>query len=110
MLDSSGSRLTPVQRTTYRTLCARETHVAAALAMMSRWDLPGLLRDAAALCVPFHALAGARDRWVPITPLRTAVAGIPGATLEVVDDVGHHIPDEVPDVAIRALRQALDAG
>jgi magnesium chelatase accessory protein len=110
MLDSSGSRLSPAQRTTYRTLCARETHVAAALTMMSRWDLPGLLRDAAGLRVRFHALAGGRDRWVPIGPLREAVAGIPGATLEVVDDAGHLIPDEVPGVAIRALERALDMG
>jgi magnesium chelatase accessory protein len=107
MLDSSGSTLTPAQRATYRDLCRHEEHVAAAIAMMSRWDVHTLLRDAAALAVPFRALAGARDTWVPRGPLAASVARIPGATFEVVNDVGHLIPDEMPDVAANAILQML---
>jgi magnesium chelatase accessory protein len=107
MLDSSGSRLSAPQRATYRDLCRREEHVAAAIAMMSRWDVHTLLRDAAALTVPFRALAGARDAWVPRDQLAASVARIPGATFEVVNDAGHLIPDEVPGVVVSAIRQAL---
>jgi len=107
MLDSSGSTLTEAQRTIYRHLCANESHIAAALAMMSRWDLPTLLRDAAALTVPFTAYAGARDRWVSARQLAPAVARIPGATFELVNDAGHHIPDEVPGVVVTAILHAL---
>lgn len=108
MLDSSGSALTPAQRAQYRDLCRAESHVAAALAMMSRWDLPALLRDAAALRVPFHAVAGGRDRWVPRAALARSVAQLPGATFEVIDDAGHLIPDEVPGVAVRTIEGVLD--
>lgn len=108
MLDSSGSALTPAQRAMYRDLCRQETHVAAALTMMSRWDLPTLLRDAAALRVPFHAVAGGRDTWVPRDALARSVARIPGATFELIDDAGHLIPDEVPGVAVRTIEGMLD--
>ncbi len=107
MLGSSGSTLTDAQRTIYRDLCANESHVAAALAMMSRWDLPALLRDAAGLTVPFTAFAGARDRWVPARQLETVVARIPGARFELVNDAGHLIPDEVPGVVVTAILHAL---
>jgi pimeloyl-ACP methyl ester carboxylesterase len=93
----------------YRTLCREETHVAAALTMMSRWDVPTLLRDAVALRVPFHAIAGARDTWVPREPLERAVRLMPHATFEVIDNAGHLIPDEVPGVAVRMLTRTLDA-
>jgi magnesium chelatase accessory protein len=107
MLGSSGSTLTPAQRARYRELCGSEAHVAAALTMMSRWDLPALLRDATALRVPFDALAGGRDTWVPLAPLRETVARIPGATFRVVPHAGHLIPDEAPDLAIEAIRDRL---
>lgn len=108
MLASSGSTLTDAQRSIYRALCANESHVAAALAMMSRWDIPTLLRDAAALTVPFTAYAGARDRWVPARQLEPAVARIPTATFEVVNNAGHLIPDEVPGVVVTAILHALN--
>lgn len=107
MLESSGSTLTEAQRTIYRDLCANESHVAAALAMMSRWDLPALLRDAAALTVPFSAYAGARDRWVPARQLASVVGRIPTATFEVIDNAGHLIPDEVPGAVVTAILHAL---
>jgi magnesium chelatase accessory protein len=107
MLDSSGSTLTNGQRTIYRDLCANESHVAAALAMMSRWDLPSLLRAAAGLTVPFRAYAGARDRWVPARQLEPVVTRIPTATFEVVNNAGHLIPDEVPGVVVAAVLHAL---
>lgn len=109
MLDSSGSTLTSEQRAQYRALCRDDAHVAAALTMMSRWDVPTLLRDAAALRVPFHAIAGGRDTWVPREPLERAVRRIPFATFEVIDNAGHLIPDEVPGEAVRILTRTLDA-
>jgi len=107
MLGSSGSTLTEPQRAIYRELCAHEAHVAAALAMMSRWDIPTLLRDAAALTVPFMAYAGARDRWVPVRQLEPVIARIPTATFEVINEAGHLIPDEVPGVVVSAILHAL---
>jgi magnesium chelatase accessory protein len=107
VLASSGARLSPEQVVPYERLFADPAHCAAALAMMSRWNLPALVRDAASLTVPFTALAGARDRWVPPEPLAAQIARIPHARMEIVPEVGHLLPEEAPGRVIEAIRVAL---
>ncbi len=93
MLEGTGSPLTPIQLARYELLCRMPTHVHAALAMMSRWDLPALMRDLATLDTPLEVIAGRRDRWVPEAPLRRAVASVRGATYRV-EDGGHLLMEE----------------
>lgn len=102
MLSTSGTTLTPPQLERYRRLCERPAHVHAALTMMSRWDLPRLLRDAATLRVPLTLIGGTRDRWVPPRSIARVVERLPTAHFDVVD-AGHLIPDERPDVVIDVL-------
>jgi magnesium chelatase accessory protein len=96
LLASAGRPLDQPTRERYRALFRRGSHVRAALSMMARWDLPRLVRDAAALTTPLHVVAGALDRWVPPEPLRRSVERIPTATFEVIDDAGHLLPEEQP--------------
>lgn len=105
MLNSSGSTLTAEQLARYRWLCERPEHVHAALTMMSRWDLPQLLRDAHALRVPLDLIGGTRDRWVPSQALARVVERMPMARFDTVD-AGHLIPDERPDAVIESLMRA----
>lgn len=107
MLESSGASLTAEQVRRYETLFAEPAHCAAALAMMSRWDLPQLARDAHALPVPFDAWAGERDRWVPLKALRAQVAQIPTATLHSVPGAGHLLPEERPDLVVSAILEMM---
>lgn len=93
MLESTGSPLTAAQLARYERLCAMPTHVHAALAMMSRWDLPTLMRDLAVLETPLEVIAGQRDRWVPEGQLRRAVARVKGATYRV-EEGGHLLMEE----------------
>ena len=104
MLASSGSPLTPEQLARYRWLCTKPEHVHAALTMMSRWDLPRLLRDALSLQVPLTLVAGERDRWVPPRPLRRVVERLPRAEFVEVT-AGHLIPEERPEVVVQELLQ-----
>jgi len=106
MLASSGTRLSPDALARYRWLCTQPEHVHAALTMMSRWDLPALLRDTLALRTPLEVLAGSRDRWVPAGALRRVVDRIPHATWREIE-AGHLIPDERPDDVVQAVRRAL---
>ena len=85
MLSTSGTTLAPVQLERYRRLCERPAHVHAALTMMSRWDLPRLLRDAAILRVPLTLIGGTRDRWVPPRSIARVVERLPMAHFDVVD-------------------------
>ena len=95
MLESAGSALTAPQLARYEWLCRQPDHVHAALSMMSRWDLPALLREAATLHTPITLLAGRADRWVPLAALRRAAARLPAATLVDVPG-GHLLPEEHP--------------
>lgn len=104
MLRSSGTPLSEPQLARYRWLCERPGHVHAALTMMSRWDLPRLMRDAQALRVPVELIGGTRDRWVPPEPLARAVERLPMATLRM-ESAGHLLPEEMPRVVIDAMRR-----
>jgi len=102
MLGSTGSTLTAEQRARYRLLCSRPEHVHAAIAMMARWDLPALFRDIGVLRTPVQLIAGRQDRWIPLAALSRAVERIPGVSL-TVEEGGHLLPEERPEVIVRAL-------
>ena len=103
MLATSGTPLRDRQLEAYRWLCTRPAHVHAALTMMSRWDLPRLLRDALTLQVPLRVVAGMRDRWVPPSALKRVVDLMPNAEWVGVE-AGHLIPDECPEIVVREVQ------
>jgi magnesium chelatase accessory protein len=105
MLGSTGSPLTQEQLARYRYLCTSPQHVHAAIAMMARWDLPSLFREIGTLTVPLRVVAGRQDRWIPVAPLTRAVERIPKATI-VVEEGGHLLPEERPEVVVRELLTA----
>ena len=107
MLGSTGSTLTAEQRARYRLLCSRPEHVHAAIAMMARWDLPALFRDVGVLRTPVQLIAGRQDRWIPLAALSRAVERIPGVSL-TVEEGGHLLPEERPEVIVRALCPATE--
>lgn len=106
MLASTGSPLTAEQLTRYRQLCSRPEHVHAAIAMMSRWDLPALFREIGVLRTPVHLIAGRQDRWIPVRALSRTVERIPGVTL-TVEEGGHLLPEERPEVIVRELLRGV---
>lgn len=108
MLASTGSPLTADQLARYRTLCTFPEHVHAALSMMARWDLPALQRELGALKTPVHLIAGRGDRWIPAAPLERAARGIPRLTWQV-EDGGHLLPEERPEVVVRELLAGREA-
>jgi magnesium chelatase accessory protein len=105
VLASTGSTLPPAALERYRRLCAQPEHVHAALAMMARWDLPGLQRDWHALRTPLHLIAAQGDQWIPRDALERAVQGIPGMTWQV-EEGGHLLPEERPEVVVAAIQRA----
>ncbi len=110
MLGSTGSTLSADDEARYAFLCTREAHCHAALAMMSRWDLPTLVRDATTMTLPLEVYAGTHDRWIPYRDLAESIRRMPSATLHRVEGAGHLIPEERPDVVIGALLGRDGAG
>lgn len=54
---------------------------------------------------PVRILWGARDALIPLRHGRLLAQGIPGATLEIVDGVGHLLPMEAPERFASAIRR-----
>ena len=53
---------------------------------------------------PVHVLAGARSAVMPPESARRFAGAIPGATLEIVDGVGHHVELEAPELVAERIR------
>lgn len=63
---------------------------------------------AGGLDLPAICLAGSRDGATPPSVVEALAAAIPGAVLEVLDDVGHLPPIEAPAAMARAVLAARD--
>lgn len=66
--------------------------------------LAGRLRE---LAVPAAVVWGADDPFLPVAMGRALAAAIPGATLDVVDDARHFIPEDAPRQVADALGRLL---
>jgi pimeloyl-ACP methyl ester carboxylesterase len=62
-----------------------------------------LVGDAAKVNAPVMIAVGARDVITPPDNARTAQAAFPNATLDVVPDAGHALPQEQPDVVAKLV-------
>ena len=56
---------------------------------------------------PVEVMAGADSDVMPPEAARTFANAIPGATLELLDGIGHHVELEAPDRVARAIRAAV---
>ena len=107
LLTATGSRVDAIALSWYERFMRSEPHVRAALVMMANFELPALLRDVPTLAVPLTLLHGSQDGYIPLAAIRTAVSRIPSAALTVVPDAGHLLHEELPMVAVTAVREAL---
>jgi pimeloyl-ACP methyl ester carboxylesterase len=73
-------------------------------AIMGRTDHRAVLTQ---LTCPVHLLCGQQDRVTPPALIQALAALIPHAPCELVEDCGHLLPREKPEVVIRHLRQLL---
>ncbi|MDB4884847.1 MAG: hydrolase, partial [Gemmatimonadetes bacterium] len=57
--------------------------------------------------VPAAVVWGADDPFLPVAMGRALAAAVPGATLDVVDDARHFIPEDAPRQVADALGRLL---
>lgn len=97
MLESTGSSLDPQGVTLYGRLIRNPAHAAAALGMMSQWDLHPLLRDLPRLSVPLLLVVGANDRAVPPAQAARVRDLVHRATMATMAGLGHLAHEERPE-------------
>lgn len=97
MLEGTGSRIEPQGVALYGRVIRKPAHAAAALGMMSQWDLHPLLRDLGRLSVPLLLIVGANDRAVPPKQSARIRDMVPGARVVSMAGLGHLAHEERPD-------------
>jgi magnesium chelatase accessory protein len=107
LVEGTGSRLDAAGLAWYAKLAGDPAHVAAALGMMSRWDLHALARDLPRLAAPLTLLVGSRDRAVPPAQADWVRQRLPAAEVRVLPGLGHLAHEEDPRAVCAILRQVL---
>jgi len=103
LLKSTGSSFDAEGDRLYRQLVSSPAHVAGALAMVSRWNLPALAADLPSLRTPVHFLVGERDGTVPPSDSARAQALVHEATLQTLPGLGHLAHEEQPQQVAEAV-------
>lgn len=103
LLAGTGSRLGAEGVRLYRKLFADADHVAAALAMMARWDIETLARELPNLAVPLALVIGSNDHAIPPADQRRVARLVPGATIDMQQGLGHLAHEEDPEGTARIL-------
>jgi magnesium chelatase accessory protein len=99
---ATGSKIDPEGVALYAKLFRDALHVRGTIAMMSGWRLERLQRALPHLPVGMRIVHGEHDRAIPLTEARRA-ARLSGASLTVLDGLGHLAHEERPDLAAAAI-------
>jgi magnesium chelatase accessory protein len=98
LIDSTGSKLTAEGHALYQRLVGDPDHVDGTLKMMAQWDLQPLLDDLSALSTHVLFLTGSKDSTVPPSVSQRAAEQMRGATHVSIQDRGHLLHEEVPEL------------
>lgn len=97
VIASTGSRLSLDGAKYYRQLFSSETHVQAALDMMSRWDLAHLVGKMPQLDLPVHLIACSDDLAVPSEQAFRLKGALPRAQVHYLRGCAHLAHEEAPE-------------
>ena len=106
LIGNMGSRIDRDGVRQYAALMGNPGHVAAALGMMTHWDLDGLARDLSRLPVPLTLVTAATDRAVPPATAAAVRKILPTAEVVALKGVGHLAHEEKPPLVADALLDA----
>ncbi len=107
LIDSTGSRIDARGLDLYRRLVANPVHVDGTLAMMSQWQLDGLLARLPALSTPTLLIAAEDDRTVPPDVSARAAARMPDARLLCLTEGGHLVHESHATTVAEAVTAFL---
>ncbi len=96
LLHDTGSRLDERGVVLYRRLMCSPAHVAATIAMMSRWDLAPMTREYPDLAVPLLLVVGEQDGTVSPREAERVARLVPGARVQALPGLGHLAHEEEP--------------
>jgi magnesium chelatase accessory protein len=111
LIRNTGSNLDPVAVGYYARLFQSESHVAAALGMMSKWDLATFETRLGALKVPLVLVAGSLDRAISPDDAFKVRSRVARGEVVVLRGLGHlaheERPEEIAEIVVKAAHRSL---
>jgi magnesium chelatase accessory protein len=96
LLRDTGSRLDDRGVALYRRLMCSPAHVAATIAMMSRWDLAPMTGEYPDVAIPLLLVVGGKDGTVSPREAERVARLVPGARVQALPGLGHLAHEEEP--------------
>ncbi len=97
LLASTGSKIEPAGEAQYQHLLQMPLHVEATLAMMSQWNLEGLMRRLPQQTTPTLLITASNDRAVPAYISQRAATEMPQAEWVDIPGFGHLVHEEAAE-------------
>ena len=107
LLTSTGSHIEPAGEAQYLTLVRMPSHISATLAMMSQWDLSGLMRRLPQQKTPTLLITASNDRAVPPRISKSAAAEMTNARWVDISGFGHLVHEEAAEPTAALIRDFL---
>lgn len=108
LIEATGSHLDDAGVRFYARLLRNPDHVSGVLTMMSRWDLPQLVRELPALRARLHLLVGEHDAAVPPAHAVRVAAMLPATSVEHLAGTGHLAHEEKPAQVVERVLAWID--
>ena len=107
LLASTGSRIDAAGEAQYLTLVRMPSHVAATFAMMSQWNVSGLMRRLPQQTTPCLLITASNDLAVPPAVSQRAAASRPNTDWVDIPGHGHLVHEEAADKVAPLIRDFL---
>jgi len=108
LIENTGSKIDEAGLALYSRLISATGHIEGTLGMMAHWDLKPLLAQIPDVTGSVTLVAAERDRAVPPSVARGALALVPGSRLVIIPGLGHLAQEEAPEMVAGIIRDALN--
>lgn len=108
LIENTGSKIDEAGLALYSRLISATGHIEGTLGMMAHWDLKPLLAQIPDVTGSVTLVAAERDRAVPPSVARGALALVPGSRLVIIPGLGHLAHEEAPEMVAGIIRDALN--
>ncbi|MFZ1661035.1 MAG: alpha/beta fold hydrolase BchO [Paracoccaceae bacterium] len=109
LLESTGSHIDAAGQAQYLYLMSQPNHLAGTLAMMSQWDVDGLMRSLPQQASPCLLITGSKDLAVPPDVSARVAAQRPDCQWSNVQGFGHLIHEEAAGVVSQLILSFLES-
>jgi len=107
ILDSTNSKLSPLQRSRYKTLFNDSKHINSALSFVAAIDIPKLLKQSRQIQSNLAFVLAKQDSWIQIASVKSVIKGYYPNALIFEEEGGHLFHEANPLRALEIIHTTI---